>query len=165
MIQLSRSTAEELLFREALYLDRREWASWIALYTEDSIFWMPAWRDETHPTADPERETSLIYYRGRRNLEDRVWRVESGLSVASTPLPRSVHGVTNVLVEACTDGEAQVAATFTVHLYDVRSGRTHVFFGRYEYQLRSIGTSWLVARKKIYLLNDVIPTVIDFYAI
>ena len=36
------------------------------------------------PTDDPDRELSLIYYRGRANLEDRVWRARSGQSVAST---------------------------------------------------------------------------------
>jgi len=85
--------------------------------------------------------------------------VRSGLSVASTPLPRVVHAVTNVMVE----GE-RVFASFTVHLHDVRSERSHVFFGRYEYRLVELD-GWRIAEKKILLLNDVIPTVVDFYSI
>ena len=65
---LTRAEAEELLYREALYLDRGEWDAWLDLYLPDAIFWMPAWRDETTLTDDPDRELSLIYYRGRRNL-------------------------------------------------------------------------------------------------
>lgn len=162
---LTRGVAEELLYREALYLDRREWDAWLELYTEDAVFWMPAWRDETEPTTDPEAELSLIYYRGRRNLADRVWRVRSGMSVASAPLPRSVHAITNVLVECGVDDSAGVSASFTVHRYDVRSERSHVFFGRYEYALVREGADWRIAAKKILLLNDVIPTVLDFYAV
>ncbi|MDB5663432.1 MAG: ring hydroxylating beta subunit [Sphingomonas bacterium] len=162
---MTRDQAERLLFQEALHLDRREWDAWLALYMADATFWMPAWRDETQPTEDPDSELSLIYYQGRRNLEDRVWRIRSGQSVASTPLPRSVHAVTNVLVESATDDEAAVAASFTVHLYDVRAERTHVFFGRYEYRLVRIDDAWRIGTKKVLLLNDVIPTVVDIYSI
>jgi len=159
--------AAELLYREALLLDRGEWDAWLELYLPDALFWMPAWRDETSPTEDPDRELSLIYYRGRRSLEDRVWRARSGLSIASAPRPRVVHAVTNVLVTAGAGAaeEAQTTASFTVHLRDVRAERSHVFFGRYEHDLRRVDGSWRIAAKKILLLNDVIPTVIDFYSV
>lgn len=160
-----RAAAEELLYREALLLDRSEWNLWLDLYLPDAIFWMPAWRDELHLTTDPESELSLIYYRGRRNLEDRVWRARSGLSVASTPRPRVVHSVTNILVESAAEQEMLVSSSFTVHVYDRRSERTHVFFGRYEHALQNVDAAWRIATKKILLLNDVIPTVVDFYSI
>jgi 3-phenylpropionate/cinnamic acid dioxygenase small subunit len=160
-MSITRTEAEELLSLEALYLDRDQWDDWLALYMEDAIFWMPAWRSETETTQDPESELSLIYYKGRRNLEDRVWRARSGLSVASTPRPRVVHQVTNVLVE----DRDKVAASFATHLYDKRAGRTHVFFGRYEYKVVEAGQGWKIAEKKILLLNDTIPTVVDFYSV
>jgi 3-phenylpropionate/cinnamic acid dioxygenase small subunit len=40
-----------------------------------------------------------------------------------------------------------------------------VFFGRYEHGLRRVDGDWRIARKKILLLNDTIPTVVDFYSI
>jgi benzoate/toluate 1,2-dioxygenase beta subunit len=162
---IDRAAAEEFLFREALLLDRRDWDLWLALYAEDAEFWIPAWRDEVSPTEDPDRELSLIYYRGRRNLEERVWRIRSGLSVASAVLPRSVHSVTNVLVEHADDKTAQVSASFAVHLNDIRVSRQHVFFGRYEYALQKAENGILIASKKILLLNDTIPAVLDFYLV
>ena len=162
---MTRDEAEILLYREALALDCRDWDAWLAMLAEDVVFWMPAWRDEVTPTEDPDRELSLIYYEDRQHLVDRVWRVKSGLSVASTPLPRVVHGVTNILVERADDGSAEVSSSFTVHRFDVRSGNSHVFFGRYEHAFRREGDGWVIARKKILLLNDVIPTVVDFYSI
>jgi len=162
---LSRDDAEQLLFREALLLDRGDWDAWIDCYAEDCEFWIPAWKSELEATSDPDRELSLIYYKGRHNLEDRVWRARSGLSVASTPRPRVVHQVTNVLIERADSESASVASTFTVHRHDVRSRHSHVFFGLYEHELRHEGGIWRIARKKILLLNDVIPAVIDFYSI
>ncbi len=162
---VTRAEAEDLLYGEALLLDRADWDAWLSLYLEDAVFWMPAWRDEVTPTADPDTELSLIYYRGRRNLEDRVWRIRSGQSVASRPLPRVVHSVTNVLVESAEGDEALVCASFCVHQFDARSQRTHAFFGRYEYRLRRQDGELRIAAKKILLLNDVIPTVVDFYAV
>lgn len=158
---LSRAEAEELLYCEALLIDTARFAEWLELFTPDAEFWMPAWRDEVTLTQDPDRELSLIYYKGRRNLEDRVMRLTSGLSTASAPLPRVVHQVTNVLVTA----EEEVSAAFVCHRFDVRMNRADCFFGRYEYRLVDDDGAWRIARKKIILLNDTIPTVVDINAI
>ena len=162
---LTRAEAEDLLFREALLIDTQRFAEWLELFTPDVEFWMPAWRDETTTTEDPNRELSLIYYKGRRNLEDRVMRLTSGLSTASSPLPRVVHQVTNVMVLDADEATATVSAAFTCHRFDVRMNRTDCFFGRYEYRLTLHEGLWLIARKTIILLNDTIPTVVDINAI
>ena len=156
---ISWAEAQTLLAREALYLDQREWDEWLSLFTEDCTYWMPAWRDEETPTQNPERELSLIWYSGRHNLEDRVWRIRSGLSVASIPLMRTSHHVSNIIVE----GDHTVSASFAVHVHNAKKRTDHVFFGRYDYSVRRAGTDWRIAAKKITLMNDVIPAVADFY--
>ena len=162
---LTRAEAEDLLYREAALLDDGHWDAWLDLYTEDAVFWMPAWRDEETPTADPDKELSLIYYEGRSGLEDRVLRARSGQSVASTPRPRCIHCITNVVVLHDDAVNAEIGASFVVHLHDVRAERSHAFFGRYRHRLRREGGEWRIAGKKILLLNDVIPAVVDFYSI
>ena len=162
---LDRGEAEMLLFHEAACLDRGNWQEWLALYTEDAVFHMPAWRDELTPTQDPDTELSLIYYNGRAGLEDRVLRASSGQSVASHPRPRCVHAITNILVEGFEGDEASIASNFTVHLHDVRADRSHCFFGHYRHRLRPVDGEWRIAAKTIILLNDTIPTVVDFYSI
>jgi len=157
--------AEALLYREARYLDEGRWDDWLDLYVEDAVFWIPAWKSETEVTADPATELSLVYYQGRKNLEDRVWRARSGLSVASAPLLRVVHQITNIDIVAADADEARVASNFSVHLYDRRSSRTHLFFGRYSHRLLREAGSIKIAQKTIILLNDTIPTVLDFYCI
>ena len=165
MAMLSRADAEDLLYREAALLDEGVWDDWLALYTEDAVFWMPAWRDEETPTSDPDSELSLIYYEGRSGLEDRVFRARSGQSVASRTRPRCLHCIGNVRLMECRHRTAEIASAFTVFLHDVRADRTHHFFGRYRHTLRHEAGEWRIARKQILLLNDTIPTMVDFYSI
>lgn len=163
---LTGPVAADLLALEGYYLDTRQWDAWLDLFTEDVVLWVPAWRDEAEPIADPDRELSLIYDVDRQALVDRVWRIRSGLSVASTPLMRSAHQVSNVILpEPSGEKEAEVRASWTVHLFNPANGRQHVFFGLYEIALRRVGADWKIARKKVLLLNDRIPTVLDIYMI
>ena len=156
---ITRDEAHDLIAREGRYLDRRQWDDWLALFTEDVVYWVPAWRDETTQTSDPQTELSLIWYSGRRNLEERVWRLKSGLSIASAPLQRTAHAAANILV----DPSGAVHSSFTVHCYNARRQEAHVFFGHYAYELRREGDDWKIARKTTTLLNDCIPAVADFY--
>ncbi len=156
---ITHGEAYDLIAREAAALDQRRWDDWLALFTEDTVYWVPAWRDEVTPTSDPQSELSLIWYQGRHNLQDRVWRVQSGLSVASTPLQRTVHSATNISVQ----DDGGVHASFTVHCYNARRQATHVYFGHYDYVLRREDGHWKIAQKTTTLLNDCIPAVADFY--
>ena len=157
--QLSRVSA--LLFEEAAALDEQRWDDWLTLFTPDIEYWMPAWDSEHEMTQDPTSEISLMYYSDRSGLEDRIWRIKSGMSSASTPLPRTCHLVTNIRVGAVTDGLLQVKANWQGNAY--RHEKTDSFYGRYEYGLREEQGNLLIARKKIVLMNDVIPSVVDIY--
>jgi len=162
------AAAQSVLFREALYLDSQRWDDWLALYAEDARFWMPAWTDEHTLSASPDSELSLIYCAARAGLEDRVWRIRSGLSVASTPLPRTAHAVSSCVVSAIADARGagvRVESSWTCHVHHPKHRTEHVFFGRYEHMLRQDAPGWRIASKKIVLMNDVIPTLLDFYCV
>lgn len=165
MSVLTQAHAARILHEEALHLDRLDFDHWIALYTPDCVFWMPAWRDDGTQTEDPNRELSLIYYKGRRNLEDRVQRIRSGFSVASAVMPRVSHMIGNVLVSDAEGTEVRVDSTFIVNVHDVRTRRDHAYFGRYEHELRLEDGTWKISRKVIRLMNDVVPTMLDVYGI
>ena len=165
MTEMTPDEAEAFLYREALLLDEGDYDAWLDLFMHDAVFWMPAWRNESEQTDDPDRELSLIYYQGRRNLEDRVKRIRSGLSVASKVRLRVMHAISNVMVTAQAPGTATVSSCFIVNLVDVRAGRTHAFFGRYEHDLVETAEGWRISRKLIRLLNDVVPTLLDIYSI
>jgi 3-phenylpropionate/cinnamic acid dioxygenase small subunit len=159
------AVAAELLYREALYLDRRQWDAWLALYHGDAEFWVPAWKSEDEPTADPAAEISLIYTSNRSELEDRVWRVRSGRSIASVPLPRTAHIVTNVLALEGRDGALEVTSNWTIEVFNPKRRTENLFFTRCEHLLVKGGQAWLIRRRKAILLNDTLPTMMDFYTI
>ena len=168
MTALETTQAAEVLYREADFLDQRLWDEWLGLYHEQAEFWVPAWRDENQTTDDPESEISLIYISSRVQLEERVGRVRSGRSAASSPLPRTAHAVSNVRVlPGERDDTLTVGSIATVHLFDVKRREQHTFFSRCEHRLQRGGDDgdWRIRRKKLVLLNDYIPMPIDFYSI
>ena len=156
----------ELVHREARYLDEQHWDEWLALYTDDCEFWMPAWKADGVPTSNPRAELSHVYYANRTGLEDRIVRIRSGRSPASTPMPRTAHIIGSVLpVESLAADRLQLESTWATHVYFPRSRENHAFFGRYQHELVLRDGDWRIARKKILLLNDYIPTMLDIYCV
>ena len=43
----------DLIIAEGEYLDKKKWAAWLNLYTEDAEYWLPAWDEEHSLTSDP----------------------------------------------------------------------------------------------------------------
>jgi 3-phenylpropionate/cinnamic acid dioxygenase small subunit len=156
----------DLIYREGLHLDRQEWEAWLALYVEDAVFWVPAWLDEHRATSDPDREVSLIYHDSRIGLEERIMRIRTRKSVTALPLPRTVHMATNILPGRVTEDEIEATSSWTVHEYDPRATRQHLHAGRSEHGFRRGADGvWRIARKKVLLANDMIPTSLDFYSV
>lgn len=153
----------DLLYREAAYLDERRWSEWLALYAEDAEFWVPAWDDAGRPTDDPRAALSLIYYTNRASLEDRVWRIESGLSPASIPLARTCHLITNVRITDVLDTQIHLSSHWQVHIYKPDRQHSFTYYGFYEHVLRAESDTLQIAKKKVILLNDVVESVLDIY--
>ena len=149
------------LYREARLLDDRQWDAWLELYAGDVIYWMPAWDDDDQVTEDPHSQISLIYYGNRDGLEDRVFRIKTERSGASTPEPRTSHNVSNIELLEQRDGEVDVRYNFLTlnHRYKTDDQ----FFGTCFVTLRREGESFLVSNKKVVLKNDYIRQVIDIY--
>ena len=93
---ISVSEVEQFLYREARYLDDREFDRWLECYAPDAEFWMPAWDDDDSLTTDPQRDISLIWYGNRAGLEDRVFRIRTDRSSATRRLYRCARGVTDL---------------------------------------------------------------------
>lgn len=153
----------EVLYREAAYLDERRWPEWLDLYTEDAEFWLPAWDEDTRPTDDPQSQLSLIYYNSRTGLEDRVWRIQSGASPATSPLLRTCHLITNVRLTEAAQAQPHVSSHWQVQIFRPETQQAFTYFGFYEHVLRPESGSFRIAKKKIILLNDVVEGALDIY--
>lgn len=157
-----RFAIEDLLAEEAESLDNRDWGRWLALFTDDVEFWVPSWDSELELTADPQSEVSLMYYKGRSGLEDRVFRIRTGHSSASTPLPRTSHITANPRIEK-TEAGFRVTARWMASAF--RKGASVTYFGSYLYRLVDDAQGLRIAAKKIVLCNDLISTSLDIYNI
>ena len=104
-----------------------------------------------------------MYYDSRAGLEDRVWRIQSGLSPASSPLIRTCHLITNVRITDVMNGHPHVSSHWQVHIYRPEQQQAFTYFGFYEHGLRLERDHLRIARKKILLLNDVVESVLDIY--
>ncbi|MGF6158051.1 benzoate/toluate 1,2-dioxygenase beta subunit [Ensifer sp. KUDG1] len=160
---ISYDTACAFLYREARLLDDRQWDEWLTCYAPDVSYWMPAWDDDDQLTEDPQSQISLIYYPSRDGLEDRVFRIKTERSGASTPEPRTSHNVNNVELVADRGEEADFRYNF--HTLNHRYKVTDHFFGTMFVTLRKSADGLLISQKKIVLKNDYIRQVIDVYHI
>ena len=160
-VALSYAEICAFLYREARLLDDRAFEEWLECYSEAAEYWMPAWTDDDALTTDPQTEISLIYYANRKGLEDRVYRLNTERSSASTPEPRTAHFIGNV--EVLETREGGVDLRYNWHTLAHRYQQTQQFFGTTFLTLDTSGETPKILKKKIVLKDDYIHQVIDVY--
>lgn len=160
-----KDAAELLLFTEARHLDQKEWNVWAELYDEDAKYWVPSWLNEYDLVQDPATCVSFIYHDSRKQLLERVARLESRKSITALPLPRTLHLISNIIVTDADDAVADIQSCWTTHVYDPRTCKQHIHFGMYHHRIRQSGDRFSIVQKKITIMNDRVPTVLDFYSI
>lgn len=158
---VSYDTVRVFLYREARYLDDKDWDSWLELYAPDATFWMPSWDDRDQLTEDPQREISLIWYGNRSGLEDRVFRIKTERSSASIPDTRTSHNLSNI--ELLEQGDGQCKLRFNWHTLSFRYKTVDSYFGCSFYTLDLRGENPLIKAKKVILKNDYVRQVVDIY--
>jgi 3-phenylpropionate/cinnamic acid dioxygenase small subunit len=144
---IDRYQVETFLYREARLMDEHAYDEWLALWTDDALYWVPCNEDDI----DPERHVSIVY-ENKARLEDRVTRLKSGAAYAQDPKSRISRVVSNVEIEGEKDHELMIHSTF--NLTAVRRGRMDIFAGRVLHRLRYDGDSFKIAFKKVLLINN-----------
>ncbi len=144
---IDRHKIESFLYREARLMDTHAYDEWLALWTDDALYWVPCNQDEI----DPERHVSIVY-EDRARLEDRIERLKSGAAYAQDPKSRLSRVVSNIEFEDENETEPIVHSTF--NLTALRRGRMDIFAGRAIHKLRPDGDSFRIAYKKVLLINN-----------
>ena len=161
---LTPEDVRQFLYREARALDDKDWDAWLACYAPDVEFWMPSWDDDDRLTEDPQAEISLIWYGHKGGLEDRVFRIRTERSSAtSLPEPRTSHNIGNVEILEQSAGEVKLRFNWVTFSYRYKT--TDTYFGTSFYTLDTSGAQPLIKRKKVILKNDYIHHVVDIYHI
>jgi benzoate/toluate 1,2-dioxygenase beta subunit len=117
-------SVEKLLLQEAALLDERRFEEWLALYTRDCLYWVPA-----APGQKSGKDQVSHIYDDRKLLETRVRRLQHTMAHAQLPASRTVHLVTNV--RPADDG----AVLSNQLVIEFRDGRTRQFAGTCRHEL------------------------------
>ena len=124
---------------------------------------MPAWDDDDTLITDPQREISLIYYNNRGGLEDRVFRIKTDRSSAtSLPEPRTGHNITNVEIVGSRRATRSTCGSTGSRCTTATRTSTPTSARRF-YTIDVSGPQPLITKKKVVLKNDYIHHVVDIY--
>ena len=154
-------SVQQFLFWEARLLDERRFDEWLALFSDDSLYWMPvrhnrlreSMDEKWEPSKEIEDESGLGYFEDNKSrLTRRVGRLKTGMAWAEDPPSRTRHFISNIETRPGNDDvDLIVQSNFLVY----RSRNEGLdqdedyFVGAREDWLRVEGNSYQIARRKI----------------
>lgn len=141
-----RSAVEVFLFHEARLLDEGRFEEWLALYTDETSYWIPYRRG----AVDPSQEVSIVYD-NRTHLTERVFRITGGTSFSQNPRSQTAHIVSNVMVTPLESGRLSVASMQLVVEY--RRSLQSTFAADCRHELEVVDGDFKIASKRIDLVN------------
>jgi 3-phenylpropionate/cinnamic acid dioxygenase small subunit len=142
-----RDQFRRLIEREARILDQLQFEAWIDLYTAECLYWVPS----TPGGGDPRREIAVMFD-DRRRLEDRIFRLRTGVAWSQTPASRTTRMVSNVEVFRCPRGDQRmVRSNFLIS--EVLPGEIRTLTGWAGHRFRKVDGVWLISAKQVNLLN------------
>jgi p-cumate 2,3-dioxygenase beta subunit len=143
---------EDFIVGEAALLDEWRLDDWLALFTEDARYLVPA---TDLPAADP-KENLVIINDDMARLHGRVERLKSRHAHREFPWSRTRRFITNVTIKEINGEEIAVKASFLV--YRIRSGQVDPLIGSYMYTLRRLdGALKIAARTAVLDLEALRP--------
>jgi benzoate/toluate 1,2-dioxygenase beta subunit len=140
-----------LIQREAALLDDCRYEEWIALFTEDCLYWVPV-----SPEMESPRDGPSHFRDDRQVMMVRTHRLANPRAFGAEPSPRTVHIVSGIYIEAETAGEITVSSSQIMLEYRNR-GRfeedQRAFGGRVRHRLRRTADGLKIAEKRVDLIN------------
>jgi len=160
---ISYEEVRNFLYSESRALDDKEWDRWLEHYDKEAEYWVPSWDDDGELVTDPRSEISLIYYARRDGLEDRVFRIKTERSSASSlPEPRTQHMIGNIELLSSSTGDAEVRYSWLTNSYRYKTTDTYYGTG-FLTLVRGDDGALKIKRKKVVIKNDCIHHVVDVY--
>ena len=142
------------LYLEARLADEARYAEWLALWTDDGVYWVPATAD---PAAEPDRHISHIYD-NRARLDTRVRMLQTGHRLSQEPVSRMRRLISNIEVTAQHTSELIVESNFLLAELAMQAGRElHWWVGRTTHRLRPVAGALRLSYKKVVLVNAAEP--------
>lgn len=140
--------AEKFLYREAELADAHNYQEWLSLWAKELTYWVPANSDDI----DPQRKVSFIYD-NRARLEERLFRLGTGLAHSQRPRSKLLRTVSNIeLVGYERTRGGTVQSKFVIG--ELRRDQENVWIGRARHVLVREGDRLLMKEKHVLLLKN-----------
>ena len=161
---LLKQDVEAFLYHEANLLDDRRYEEWLDLLADDVRYWVPMRRNVKFGELEREftREGQDINWfdEGKATLTQRVRQILTGVHWAEEPLSRLSHLVTNVeiLDASPTPADAEevsLRCRFIIYRNRVET-ETDLLVGRREDSLRRVDGEWQIAKRQVFLDQNVL---------
>lgn len=143
----------EFLYHEARLADEARYAEWLALWTDDGVYWVPA---TTDPGATPDTHISHVYD-NRARLDTRITLLQTGHRYSQEPASLMRRLVSNVEVTA-EGGELVAESNFILAELSIQAKHEmHWWAGRTTHRLRRVDGDLRMSGKKVVLVNAAEP--------
>lgn len=139
---------EQLLYREASYLDNPDLDSWMSLFTEDGTYWMPAQENQ----ADPDMYLSHIYD-DRVMMEIRRRNFIHPRAASKEYKVRCSHIISNIQVIEQDEGSGDCTVTSNFHALVIYLGEQRMYGGTYTHQLTRVAGELKIRHQRVDLIN------------
>lgn len=143
----SQAEVERFLVEEAALLDRGAWEAWIALFTADGWYWVPA----APAQSDPFDHVSL-FFENRPLMQMRAERLQHPRAHGVASPIRTSRVVGNVQLFGGGEG-GDLLARSRFHMTEAQDGRQRVFAGTYIHRLAVTGEGLRIRVKRVDLVN------------
>lgn len=144
---LDQAAVERFLYQEARLLDERRYDDWVALFTEDGVYWVPSGHD-----GPPQSSVALIYDNTPR-LRERLTRMGSRAFWAQQPPTHTTRLIGNVLVQPGAERADEIDVECRFILALLRRHRQALLSGVARYRLRTAADGYRI-REKVVTLQE-----------
>jgi benzoate/toluate 1,2-dioxygenase beta subunit len=139
---------ERFVLHEARLLDDRRFRDWMALFTEDGTYWVPA----VHGQESPFNHVSL-FYDDLDLMNTRINRLEHPRIHIQSPASHCVHLINNVIVERADETKGEYVISSVVVMFESHGEEQRIFAGRQTHTLRQQDGTLRIVQKRVDLTN------------
>ena len=136
------------VIREARMLDEQEYDTWLDLFAEDGIYWMPLEVGQTE-----EKLTTSLMYEDQLLLRTRVQRLSGKRTFSQKPKSRCQHLLQTPIVDKMDtpNNDYQVFTPF--HYVEVRNDEKELYAGWMKHSLAIENEKLKINLKRVDLVN------------
>jgi benzoate/toluate 1,2-dioxygenase beta subunit len=138
---------EQFLYHQAEIADDKRWDDWLALFTEDGKYWMPAQADQETAEGVPN-----IFYEDLYLMQMRIKRVCHPNAHSQAPTQRLSRVVSNVIIGK-EEANGDIVARSRFHLVEYRLETQRFFSGKYTHHLAKTPDGYKIKLQRVDIAN------------